>query len=102
MFMLLHISEICSMIQRLNSYNLLTDKVALKVPWTIYGPDKKKWKMYWRVGNELSIKDNIKALRYKSCLTFCACQKKIVEFTHSTNAIYWPTNIAKKAANCWT
>ena len=40
MLMLLDISEICSMIQRLNSYNLLTDKVAEKVPWTVYRPDK--------------------------------------------------------------
>ena len=41
MLMLLDISEICSMIQRLNSYNLLTDKVAEKVHWTIYRPGKK-------------------------------------------------------------
>ena len=33
------------MIQRLNSYNLLTDKVAEKVPWTIYRPDKKAKKL---------------------------------------------------------
>ena len=71
-----------------------------KVPWTIYGPDKKKWKKYWRVRNELSIKDNIKALKYKSCPSFCACQKKIAEFTDSAHTIYWPTNIAKIAANC--
>ena len=32
------------MIQRLNSFNLLTDKVAEKVPWTIYRPDKKSKK----------------------------------------------------------
>ena len=32
MLMLLDISEICSMIQTLNSYNLMTDKVAEKVP----------------------------------------------------------------------
>ena len=38
---LLDISEICGMIQRLNSYNLLTDKVEVKVPWTIYRPDEK-------------------------------------------------------------
>ena len=89
------------MIQLLNSYNLLTDKVAEKVPWTIYRPDKKERKKYQRVRNELSIKGNIKALKYKSCLSFRACQKKIVEFTDSTHTIYWPTNIAKKAANCW-
>ena len=44
MFALLDTSEICSMIQRLNSYNLLTDKVTEKVPYTIYRPDKKKKK----------------------------------------------------------
>ena len=32
------------MIQRLNSYNLMTGKVAEKVPWTIYRPDKKSKK----------------------------------------------------------
>ena len=42
MLTLRDISEICSMIQRLNSYNLLTDKVTEKVPLTIYRPDKKK------------------------------------------------------------
>ena len=89
------------MIQRLNSYNLLTDKVAEKVPWTIYWPDKKSKKSIGELENELSINDNIKALKYKSCLSFHACQKKIVEFTDSTHTIYWPTNIAKKAANCW-
>ena len=61
----------------------------------------KMWKEYQRVGNELSIKDNIKALKYKSYLSFCTYQKEIVEFTDSTNTIYWPTNIAKKATNCW-
>ena len=44
MFKLLDISEICYMIQRLNSYNLLTDKMAEKVPWTIYRPYEKKLK----------------------------------------------------------
>ena len=37
-------SKVCSMIQRLNSYNLLTDKVTEKVPYTIYRPDKKNKK----------------------------------------------------------
>ena len=40
MLPLLDIYELCSMIQRRHSYNLLTDKVAEKVPWTIYRPDK--------------------------------------------------------------
>ena len=61
----------------------------------------KKQKMYQWVKNELSIKDNIKALKYNSCLSFHTCEKKIVDITDSTHRIYWPTNIAKKAANCW-
>ena len=32
---------------------------------------------------------------------FVHVRKKLVEFTDSTNTIYWPTNITKKAANCW-
>ena len=71
--------------------------MAEKVPWTIYRPKKKvKQSVEGRVTNEFSIKNNIKALKYKSCLGFPACQKKIVELTDSTHAIYWPTNIAKK------
>ena len=81
MLMLHDISELCSMIQRLKSYNLLTDKVTEKVPYTIYRPDKKKQKKYREVRNELSIKDKIKALKYKSCLSFRTCQKKFFEFT---------------------
>ena len=75
------ISEVCSMIQRLNSYNLLTDKV-------IYRPDKEKQKKCQEVRNELSIKDNIKDLKYTCSLSFRTCQKKTVEFTHSAHAIY--------------
>ena len=88
MLKLRDISEVCSMIQRLNSYNLLTDKVTEKVPYTIYSPDEKNKKGYWRVRNELSIKDKIKALKYKSCFSFRTCQKKVVEFTDSTHTIY--------------
>ena len=42
---LLVIFEVRSTIQRLNSYNLLTDKVAEKVPYTIYRPDKENKKV---------------------------------------------------------
>ena len=67
------------MIQRVNSCNLLTDKVTEKVIYTIYRPDKnKKQKKYWGVRNELSVKDNIKALKYKSCISFRTCQKKLL------------------------
>ena len=76
--------------------------MAEKVPWTVYRPDKKKKNAKTvSESQKLSIKDNIKALKYKYCLIFPACPKKIVEFTDSTHAIYWPTNIAKKAAKCW-
>ena len=47
----------------------------------------KKAEKYLRVKNDLSIKDNIKALKYKSCFSFRACQKKIVEITDSTHTI---------------
>ena len=56
MFMLLNISEICSMIQRVKSYNLLTNKVAEKVLEQFTDQTKKQQK-YWRVGNELYIKN---------------------------------------------
>ena len=73
--------------------------MAEKVPSTIYRLDEKANK-YQRVKNELSIKHKIKTLKYKSCLSFPACQAKIVEFTDSTHRIYWPINIPKKVGNC--
>ena len=86
-FTLLGITETCSFIQRLNSYILLIDKVTEKVTWTIYRLDKNA-KKYQRVGNELSIKDNIKPFKYKSCFSFRACQKtflnlltQLIQFT---------------------
>ena len=45
MLTLLDISEICSMIQRLSSYNLVTEKFVENVPGTIYRPDKKARKV---------------------------------------------------------
>ena len=44
MLKLMDISETCSMIQRLNSYNLMIDKVTEKVPWITFRPDKKSKK----------------------------------------------------------
>ena len=44
MFKLLDISKIYYIIQRLNSYNLLTNKAAEKVSSTIYRPDEKNYK----------------------------------------------------------
>ena len=43
--------------------------------------------MYQGVRNALSIKDNIKAIKYKSCLRFRTCQKKTAEFTDSRDTI---------------
>ena len=83
MLKLRDISEVCSMIQRLNSYNLLTDKVTEKVPYTIYRPDKKNKKSIGK-----SEMDNIKALKYISCISFRTCQKNFFDFTDSTHTIY--------------
>ena len=44
MLTFLDIFEICYMIQRLNSYNFLSNKEAEKVPWRIYRPDEKTYK----------------------------------------------------------
>ena len=41
MLKLLDISKIYATIQWLKSYNLLTEKGATKVPWTVYRPDEK-------------------------------------------------------------
>ena len=46
------------MIQRLNSYNLLTDKVAEKVPWTIYRPGEKSEKSIRELEINFPIKEN--------------------------------------------
>ena len=58
----------------------------------------KKVSKSWKWTSKRTI---LKALKYKSSLSFRASQKKIVGFTDSPNTIYWPTNLAKKAANCW-
>ena len=47
MLKLLDISKIYYLIQGLNSYNLLTEKVAKKVFSKIYRPDEKNLKKYW-------------------------------------------------------
>ena len=87
MLTLRDISEVCSMIQRLNSYILLTDKVSEKVPYTFYKPGKKTKKVSG-VRSQLSINGNTKALKYKSCVSFRTCHKKNHELTDSTHTIY--------------
>ena len=82
MLKLLDISKICSMIQRLNSNNLLIQngwKSLLNNLQTRQKKVSESWKENFQKGQH-----------------FCACQKKIVEFTGSALTIYWPTNIAKK------
>ena len=56
---------------------------------------------YLKLGNELSINNNTKSPQIYRGFSFGACQKKTVEFTDADNTIYWPTNIAKKAASSW-
>ena len=73
MLMLLDIYGICCTIERLNSYNLLTKKVAGKVIWTIYRPGK----------NTKNVLKNWKWTFYKW---------QYLKPSHT----YWPTHIAAK------
>ena len=41
MLKLLEISEICDIIQKLNSYNLMTKEMAEKAHWKVYKLDEK-------------------------------------------------------------
>ena len=65
------------MIQRLNSYNLLTDKVAKKVLGQFSDQIEKA-----KNNRELEInfpqRTRLKALKYESCLILCTCQKKML------------------------
>ena len=69
------------MVQRLNSYNLLTNKKGQK-------------KTCWKVEIELSINDNTKSPQIYILPQFLSMSEKFVEFTDSTHLIYWPTKIA--------
>ena len=60
--------------QRLNSYNLLINKL-----------ERWNWTFHMTL---------LKALKYTPCLSFWACHKAILEFTESTHIIYWPAIIA--------
>ena len=42
----------------------------------------------------------LKALKYKSCFSFHACQKKIVEFTESAPTIYFRKQQAVEKSLC--
>ena len=79
MLTFLDIFEICSMVQRLTSYNLLSNKKGLKKQFT--DELKKGQKKYWKIGIELFIDDNAKSLQIYNLHSFRAYQKKIVEFT---------------------
>ena len=47
-----------------------------------FADQMKKAKKYWEVGKKISERTILKALKYKSCLSFRACQKK-------SCGIYW-------------
>ena len=66
MLKLLDITEICSTVHIIDSYNLLIDKKWLK-KWLQQLTDqaKKKLKKYWKVGIELSINDDTKSSQIK-------------------------------------
>ena len=73
--MLTFLDKICSMVQRLNSYNLLTNKKGQKITC-------------WKVEIELSINDNTKIPQIYTLPQFLSMSEKFVEFTDSTHIIY--------------
>ena len=76
------------MIQRLNSYNLLTDKVSRKSVEQFTDQLKKSYKSTEKLEINFREKTILTAVKYKSCLSFRGSQKNIVEFTNSTYATY--------------
>ena len=80
---LLDISKASSMIQRLNSYNLPTNKKGLK-KWLEQFTDqmKKGKKKYWKVGIELSINGNTKIPQIYTLPQFLSMSEK-------NCGIYW-------------
>ena len=86
------ISEVCSMLQRVNSYNLLNDKVTEKIPCTIYRPDKKQ-KMYWGVRNELSSNINLTSVSVH-------VREKLLNLL--TELIQFTDQLAKKSSKLMT
>ena len=109
MVTLLDNSEICSIIQRLNPYNLLTDRLAKKVLWAIYRPDIKSAKSI----GEREMNFAKTAILNSSNINLASFSVRVkkniciyIKFTYSPHTIYFTiynlqTNIAKKAANCW-
>ena len=77
MLMFLDICEICPMVQGIITHNLLTFKMALK-EWLeqFYRLDKKKLKMCWKVGLELSKNDNINSLQIHTLPNFLSMSEK--------------------------
>ena len=69
--------------------------------WVIYKPDEKRLKGYWKVRIELSINNNSKSPQIYTLPQFLGMWQNNAEFTDSTHTIYWPTDIAQKAGNCW-
>ena len=50
--------------------------------------------MYWIVEIELSLNDSTKRRQIKTLPEFLSMSEKIMEFTDSTNTVYWPAKIA--------
>ena len=75
---LLDISEVSSTIQRLNSYNLLTNKIAEKVLWTIYRPDKKSEKSIGESEMNFPERKILKPLNINSALVSVFVRKKLL------------------------
>ena len=97
MLTLLNISEICSMIQRLNSYNLVTDKVTEKVSWAIYRPDKKG-----KSGSESWILDIFKMqwIIYRPGLHNLQTRRK--KFKRVASGCKWSFCQSKKYLQIWS
>ena len=73
-------------------------KCGLKVTWAIYRPDEKVMKSWnWTFHKWLYLKPS--NLNFASI--FKHVKNKIVEFTDSTNTIYWPAKIAQEVASSW-
>ena len=86
MFKLLDISKIKD-----SAYTiyLMAKNVTKKVSWAIYRPDEKSLKNTGKLELNFPQMTMVTAPKYKLCLIFRTCPKKLVEFTDSTHTIYW-------------
>ena len=63
-----------------------------KVTWTIYTPDEKNLKRYWKIGTELSVNDNTKIPEIYTFPEFLSMSEKnwnlltqLIQFTGKQN-----------------